>query len=478
MKKLAFLLMSGIAMPFISAAERNEVIIAGKVIHTTDTTPKVLKFNFCHPLIRGAQSAQLDEKGEFRASQEMMYAQNMTVQVLGYFINLYVHPGDSLHLTIDASRLTEPDFAWLTITGDGAAISTQLNRVVNYLYRLPVRSNNLNLAPPDMLAAVKQDYQYYLEQLEKYARDNNLLPFVTEWAKRDLRLLLSNSVADYGMQKTGTWAGRRARAKLTSDPFFDTHNPENFRSMMFSSHIGNYVFALTRSDSTITETTAPAEVLKKILTLLSAEPAGEVRDYMLYSATLSYIKKHPGLLDSVPDLATLFTKEAYWATLKKAGESITPPVFPETVIRGITYLTAEGETRPVPETDVLRYLSKRHPGKVIYIDVYATWCGPCLEEMRYNPALHEAVKGKDVVFVNLCLQSAVSNWLNLMKQREIGGENYFFTDDATKLFMGAYRLTGYPSYLLMDKQGKLVTTNAPRPSEAKAWKTLVEKLLN
>ncbi len=478
MKKLAFLLMSGIAMPFASAAERNEVIIAGQVIHSTETTPKVLKFNFCHPLIRGAQSAQLGQKGEFRASQEMMYAQNMTVQVLGYFINLYVQPGDSLHLTIDASRLSEPDFAWLTITGDGAAISTQLNRVVNYLYRLPMRSNNLNLAPPDMLAAVKQDYQYYLEQLEKYAQDNNLLPFVTEWAKRDLRLLLSNGVADYGMQKTGTWAGRRARAKLTSDPFFDTHNPENFRSMMFSSHIGNYVFALTRSDSTITDTTKSAEALQKTIALLSAEPAGEVRDYMLYTATLSYIKKHPDLLDSVPNLATLFTKEAYWTALQKTAESITPPVFPETVINGITYLTGDGETRPVPETDVFRYLSKRHPGKVIYIDVYATWCAPCLEEMRYTPALHEAVKDKGVVFVNLCLQSAVSNWLNLVKHRQIGGENYFFTDDATKLFMGAYRLTGYPSYLLIDKQGKLVTTNAPRPSEAKVWKEMITKLLD
>jgi|GEM_PF-2091750 len=110
----------------------------------------------------------------------------------------------------------------------------------------------------------------------------------------------------------------------------------------------------------------------------------------------------------------------------------------EPVIKGITYLTAEGETRSVPQTDVLRYLEDRHPGKVIYIDVYATWCRPCLEEMQYAPALHEEMKGKDVVFVNLCLQSAVSNGTELVRKRSIGGENYFFTDDATKLFMGTY----------------------------------------
>ncbi|WP_367913245.1 TlpA family protein disulfide reductase [Leadbetterella sp. DM7] len=149
----------------------------------------------------------------------------------------------------------------------------------------------------------------------------------------------------------------------------------------------------------------------------------------------------------------------------------------EPVIKGITYLTVEGETRSVPETDVLRYLEDRYPGKVIYIDVYATWCGPCLEEMRYTPALHEEMKGKDVVFVNLCPQSAVSNWTVLVRKRSIGGENYFFTDDATKLFMGTYKLSGYPSYLLMNRQGGLITTSAPRPSEAKAVKETLLKLL-
>jgi len=478
MKKLAFIVMTGIAMPLVYGAERDEVVISGKVINITETTPKVIKFNFCNPLIKGAQSAQLDQNGSFTVRQEMMYTQNMTVHFLQYFINLYVQPGDSVHLTIDAALLDQSDFAWLTIEGDHADISTQLNLCVNYLYQLPMRSNNLNLSPPDMLAAVKQDYQYYLQHLEKYVKEKHLLPTVAEWAKRDLRLLVSNSIADYGMQKTGSWADRRARAKLFADPFFDTYNPENFQSMMFESHVGNYIFSLTRSDSTLTGTEKPAEALQKTVALLSGEPAGEVRDYMLYLACLPYIKKHPGVLDSIPDISPLFTKTIFYSALKKVSEDVASPVFPETLITGITYLNPEGETRPVPETDVLRYLKDRYPDKVIYIDVYATWCGPCLEEMRYAPALHEEMKGKDVVFVNLCLQSAVSNWMELVRKRSIGGENYFFTDDATKLFMGTYRLSGYPSYMLMDRQGRLVTTTAPRPSEAKAVKETLLKLLD
>ena len=88
------------------------------------------------------------------------------------------------------------------------------------------------------------------------------------------------------------------------------------------------------------------------------------------------------------------------------------------------------------------------------------------------------MKDKDAIFVNLCLQSTVSHWMELVRKRSIGGENYFFTDDATKLFMGTYRLSGYPSYLLMDRQGRLVTTTAPRPSEARAVKETILKLLD
>lgn len=309
--------MTGIAMPLVYGAEREEVVISGKVINITETTPKVIKFNFCNPLIKGAQSAQLDQNGRFTVRQEMIYTQNMTVHFLRYFINLYVQPGDSVHLTIDAAQLDQPDFAWLTLEGDHADISTQLNLCVNHLYQLPMHSNNLSLSPPDMLAAAKQDYQYYLQHLEKYAKEKHLLPAVTEWAKRDLRLLVSNSIADYGMQKSGSWAERRARAKLFADPFFDMYNPENFQSMLFESHVGNYVFALTRSDSTLTGTGKPAEALQKTIALLSGEPAGEVRDYMLYQTCLPYIKKYPGLLDSILISAPYLPKPFSISPLKK-----------------------------------------------------------------------------------------------------------------------------------------------------------------
>ena len=130
-----------------------------------------------------------------------------------------------------------------------------------------------------------------------------------------------------------------------------------------------------------------------------------------------------------------------------------------------SYLNRKGKAQQIAQTDAFNYLTKKYPGKVLYIDVYATWCGPCLEEMKYSRALYQSMRGKDVVFVALCLQSDVPAWRKLLTDKHIEGENYFFTDDATKLFMGTYKLQGYPSYILVNKKGEITTTNAPRPSE-------------
>jgi thiol-disulfide isomerase/thioredoxin len=470
MKKLSLLLITAfaVAVAFAKPQEMRAVIIAGKVINVSKTTPKVIKFNFCNPLMSGGQSVQLNERNEFVASEDMLYTQNMTVNYLNYFINLYVQPGDSVHLTIDAALLNKPNFAWLSIQGDHAAISAQLNLCVNYLYHLPVNQNNSALEPAAMLVAVKQDYQRYVDAIDQYAAENKLSQAVITWAKKDVKYLIANNIGDYGNTgKYGSRAERMARIQFYTEPFFDIYNPENFKSMMFPYHLSNYIYYKLRADSTINQAAKQGrtvEAEQKAVALILQEPAGECRDYMLYHHLAATVSDFPGILDSLQNADRWFTKAVYYDALKRLAEKIAKPNFPPTKIKGMSYL-GNNEVITLPATDAFEYFRLKYHGKVVYIDVYATWCGPCLEEMKSTPDLYRAMRGKDVVFVNLCLQSTESNWKALIKENHIEGENYFFSDDATKLFMGTYRLSGYPSYILINKQGQIVSTNAPRPSD-------------
>ncbi len=481
MKKLSLLLVAALTVASTLGYSKDvkPVIITGKVVNVTSETPRVIKFNFIDPFIDGSLSVEISDSGEFRVQQDMLYIHNMTVNYSKHFINLYVQPGDSVHLVIDASLINKPKFEWLTITGDNALIKSQLNLCAYYMYTLPTRELNMNLPPDAMLAAVKQNYDRYMLALNEYSQENNLDPVVIKWVKKDIKYIISNSILDYGHMKDGSLSDKESRINIFTDPFFDMYNPENFQSMLFPYHLDNYVSFLKRIDPSISDqTNTEAGIMKKIAALIGKLPAGECRDYMLYSQLKRFASKTPGILNSINDLNTRFTTAIYYDQLKKTAEVITKPVFPTTKVSGIKYLTKSDTQLNIPKTDVFTYLAAKYPGKVLYIDVYATWCKPCLDELKYTPSLYKAMKDKDVVFVNLCLASSSANWQKLVKEKSIKGQNYFFADDATKLFMGNYKLQGYPSYILVNKQGQIVTTGAPRPSDKSELYNYIDKLLN
>lgn len=127
----------------------------------------------------------------------MLFAKNITVAYNKTFINLYVAPGDSVHLEIDAALLDQPDFKWSHISGDHAGISTRLNLLHDALSKLPYHRYNYSLSAPEMLATVKKDYERYLEFTKAYTGRHETDPMVVEFFKRDIKFGISNWIADY-----------------------------------------------------------------------------------------------------------------------------------------------------------------------------------------------------------------------------------------------------------------------------------------
>ncbi len=481
MKQVSILILAVLLMPcaFAEPVKTKQVVITCKLVHVTATTPRVFKINFLNPFQNSPQSAKLDERNEFCVREEMLFVQNMTIQYNGSFINLYVHPGDSVQLTIDASLLDKPDFEWVTIGGDHAVVSNQVNKCHSYLSKIPSLDYDYSLTPAAMLDAIKKDYERQMGILRKYAAENALAPEVVQWAERDIKYSIGNWMSDYLNIDSISMQEKRARASLFADPFFMIHDPANFQTMMFPYHLSAYASRITYAEPSIRAALMQgrkADGIKKGIAVLLKEPAGICRDYMLHHFISSFTRKMPALLDSLGDTRKYFTQARAYDYLKQVTALVQRTDFPYTVVEGISYLNADTLVEAIPPTDVFNFLAKKYPGKILYIDVYATWCVPCLEELKNVPALHQSYKGRDIVFVNLCLQSTMGKWKKMIKEKNIEGENYFFDEDATKLFMGTYKLNGFPSYLLTGKNGKIYTTNAPRPSEANALQTAISHL--
>jgi thiol-disulfide isomerase/thioredoxin len=110
-------------------------------------------------------------------------------------------------------------------------------------------------------------------------------------------------------------------------------------------------------------------------------------------------------------------------------------------------------------------------GKIIYIDVWATWCGPCVAEFKYSIKLSEKFAGNnDIVFLYVSKDGKEIAWKKfLQKHPKLKGvhgiqpvkNEPFDQDDIMRL----YKINGIPRYIIIGKDGQIIDYNAARPSE-------------
>ncbi len=125
-------------------------------------------------------------------------------------------------------------------------------------------------------------------------------------------------------------------------------------------------------------------------------------------------------------------------------------------------------------------------GKYVYVDVWATWCGPCIAEIPYLKEVEKQYDGKNIQFVSISvdngrgykdqsLEASKEGWRKMIAEKELGGIQ-LFSDKAWKSdFVTGYKIQGIPRFILIDPRGNVVNADAPRPSSPKLVKLFNEK---
>lgn len=105
-------------------------------------------------------------------------------------------------------------------------------------------------------------------------------------------------------------------------------------------------------------------------------------------------------------------------------------------------------------------------GKYVYIDVWATWCGPCKREIPFLKKLEADYHGKEIEFVSISIDvmNDHKKWRKMVDEMELGGIQLFADNNWESQFVQDYMIKGIPRFILIDPEGNIVNSNAPRPS--------------
>ena len=113
-------------------------------------------------------------------------------------------------------------------------------------------------------------------------------------------------------------------------------------------------------------------------------------------------------------------------------------------------------------------------GRLVYIDVWATWCGPCIAELPSLERLQKDYENKDIVFLSVSVDTDKEAWEKMLTEDQLGGVQLWA--DGWSQITKSYAIFGIPRFMLVDKSGELIAVDAPRPSSNEIRSMIDERI--
>ena len=93
-----------------------------------------------------------------------------------------------------------------------------------------------------------------------------------------------------------------------------------------------------------------------------------------------------------------------------------------------------------------KYIDENYAGRPVVVDMWNTWCAPCLNAIYQTEEIKHSFANTDLVFLYISDESSgLEEWKR--RAKHIGGEQVRISEDASEALQNSYNLTGFPSYL-------------------------------
>lgn len=377
------------------------------------------------------------------------------------YIYLYLEPGDSLNITADVNNIEET----LSFSGSGVDNNAYVNKEDYKFnsYEQRVQNNHRFIAdkqPNDYKQTVDKIRDQKLKFLENYSENHDLSKKMVEiYRNRYINLAVTRKI-NYPQSHKNFNNGEAA--DLPSDYY------EFMDDVTIASDLDNVGTGYMRSlNHYLTNKYAIAEK-KGYDNSYPEYLESQLNGRPLYIYMAYYLNR-----DFRADIYNKFGKESPYgdiAKIVKERYGHLEGMLPGNSAPEVVLTDMEGNTKPLAS----------YQGTYLYIDFWATWCKPCIREIPYIDQLKEEYKDENIQFVSISFDSEEDKqkWKDFVKERNLEDPQLWVDSKNHKIFSDAFNIQMIPRFTFIDDKGKIIDAKAPRPSDSKKVRSLINNQLS
>ncbi|HIA36505.1 MAG TPA: TlpA family protein disulfide reductase [Flavobacteriales bacterium] len=372
---------------------------------------------------------------------------------------MYFVPGDSIELTINPEMFDES----ISYYGSGGAINNYLAKRYLIEEKMGIPAKEMYALDPQAFSSKTDSIKAALiTHLNLYVKENPEAP------KKFTKNERANTIYSWALKRINYPEFHRNYTEFAS---FDL-GPEYYK----------YLSDLNLDDSSLTENLIYKNFLneyiaseaKKVIaedTSLTNENIGllevkiqmatelfktkDLSNYLLFNCMYQYIKQKgtKGIGALMEEFEKTCTNDEYKTKVRESYD--------------IWKNLVEGNEAPdfaCPDINEDSVSLSDFRGKYVYVDIWATWCGPCRRELPHLEKLQEEYKDKNIVFLSVSIDEDEEAWKKMVKEKKMKGIQLIAAQGWDAGICKFYGIKSIPRFLLIGKDGEIIFAKAERPS--------------